>query len=81
MGYIKEPKGVDLIVAPSVLTEQDLKMISEIIADYKRTGKLPVKNKRKTLRDVLIQSGRLDKKQTCARSAPGFSRCRGNPRI
>ena len=49
MGYIKEPKGVDLIIEPSVLTEQDKKIISEIIANYKRTGKMPVTQKRKII--------------------------------
>lgn len=49
MGYIKEPKGVDLIIEPSVLTEQDKKTISEIIANYKRTGKMPVSQKRKII--------------------------------
>ncbi len=44
MGLIKEPKGIDLIVGPSILTEQDRNMISAIIADYKRTGKMPVKS-------------------------------------
>ncbi len=41
MGYIKEPKGVDLIIGPATLTERDKKKISEIIAHYKRTGKKP----------------------------------------
>jgi hypothetical protein len=41
MGYIKEPKGVDFIVGPSTLTAKDKKMISDIIAKYKRTGKKP----------------------------------------
>jgi hypothetical protein len=50
MGLIKEPKGVDLVVGPSVLTEQDRKMISEIIANYKLTGKLPSKNKKNNSR-------------------------------
>ncbi len=45
MGLIKEPKGVDLLVGPSVLTEQDKKIISEIITNYKLTGKLPSKKK------------------------------------
>lgn len=45
MGHIKEPRGVDLIVGPSTLTEKDRKMISEIIANYKRTGKLPARSK------------------------------------
>jgi hypothetical protein len=43
MGLIKEPNGVDLIVGPSLLTPADKKMISAIIADYKRTGKMPGK--------------------------------------
>ena len=51
MGYIKEPKGVDLVIGPSVLTDQDRKMISEIIANYKRTGKLPSKTQRAGLRE------------------------------
>ena len=51
MGYIKEPKGVDLVIGPSVLTDQDRKMISQIIANYKRTGKLPSKTQRTGLRE------------------------------
>lgn len=39
MGYIKEPKNVDLIVAPSVLTEEIKQSISLAIAHYKKTGK------------------------------------------
>ncbi|HXL56412.1 MAG TPA: hypothetical protein VN958_09155 [Chitinophagaceae bacterium] len=50
MGLIREPKGVDLIVGPSVLTDKDRKMISEIIANYKKTGKLPSKIKKQTPR-------------------------------
>ena len=41
MGHIKEPIGVDLVVGPSKLTEEDLKVISEIIAKFKKTGKTP----------------------------------------
>lgn len=41
MGYIKEPEGIDLVVEPSILTEQEKSMISEIIANYKLTGKKP----------------------------------------
>jgi len=44
MGLIKEPKGVDLLVGPSVLTEGDKQFISAVIASYKRTGKLPSKS-------------------------------------
>jgi hypothetical protein len=50
MGLIREPKGIDLVVGPSVLTEQDKQMISEIITNYKRTGKLPAKPAKTQLR-------------------------------
>ena len=49
MGIIKEPKGVDLIVAPSVLTEEDKKLISEVIDNYKKTGKKPSRKSVSTL--------------------------------
>jgi hypothetical protein len=39
MGYIREPEGVDFVVEPHVLTEQDQQIMSKIIADYKATGK------------------------------------------
>ena len=39
MGYIKEPKNVDLVVGPSVLTNGDLLTISNAIAEYRKTGK------------------------------------------
>jgi hypothetical protein len=35
MGYIKEPLDVDLVIAPSVVTEEDFAAISAAIADYK----------------------------------------------
>ena len=40
MGYIREPKGVDFVVEPHVLTDEDQKVMSKIIADYKATGKI-----------------------------------------
>jgi len=43
MGYIKEPDGVDFFVDSKPLTEKERKEISEIIAQYKLTGR-----KRKT---------------------------------
>jgi hypothetical protein len=43
MGFIKEPKGIDLIVKSEPLTEQDRKLISNVIANYKLTGKKPSK--------------------------------------
>lgn len=41
MGYIKEPEGIDLNLSPMPLTDGDKKQISEIIAEYKKTGKVP----------------------------------------
>jgi hypothetical protein len=53
MGYIKEPKGVDFVVEPHVLTDEDRKIMSKIIADYKATGKvtrapIPKKTRRRS---------------------------------
>jgi hypothetical protein len=39
MGYIKEPKGVNFVVEPHVVTAEDRRIISESIAHYKATGK------------------------------------------
>ncbi len=39
MGHIKEPEGVDLLIESSLLTGQERKRISEIIAHFKATGK------------------------------------------
>jgi hypothetical protein len=39
MGYIKEPYGIDFIVDPKPLTIDDRKMISDVIAYYKATGR------------------------------------------
>ena len=64
MGHIKEPKGVDLLVGPSDFTEQDRKMISEIIANYKLTGKLPSKKKQGNSRRRI--ASRMQKKKVTA---------------
>ena len=40
MGYVKEPKGVDFVVEPHVVTDEDLRIMSKIIAEYKATGKI-----------------------------------------
>jgi hypothetical protein len=39
MGYIKEPFGIDFIVDATPPTIEDRKMISEVIAYYKATGR------------------------------------------
>lgn len=42
MGYIREPKNVDLVVGPSVLTEDTKNKIEQAIAQYKNTGQKSV---------------------------------------
>jgi hypothetical protein len=42
MAHIKEPNGIDLIVKPMPLSDEDRKSISAIIAAYKLTGEKPV---------------------------------------
>ncbi|MEO8147393.1 MAG: hypothetical protein ABI723_07140 [Bacteroidia bacterium] len=64
MGFIKEPKGVDLVIGPSVLTEQDTKMISEIIVHYKRTGKTPNKTQRAEIRKRITLQSAVSKRRT-----------------
>ncbi len=36
MGYIREPKGVDFLIAPTIITEDDKWAIKAAIANYKR---------------------------------------------
>ena len=50
MGYIKEPKGVDFVVEPHVVTIEDRRIISEAIAQYKATGKFKKAPKLKRVR-------------------------------
>ncbi len=40
MGYIREPKGVDFVVEPHVVTDEDRRIMTEIITAYKTTGKV-----------------------------------------
>jgi hypothetical protein len=42
MGYIKEPIGVDLIVSPMPLSDDDRQKISAVIAHFKKTGEILV---------------------------------------
>lgn len=41
MGNIREPKNIDLVVAPSILTEDIKYSIQQAIALYKKTEKKP----------------------------------------
>ncbi len=59
MGYIRESKNVDLVVAPSILTEEAKHAISDAIAQYKKTGKEPASIVSKNARDL---SANLSKK-------------------
>jgi len=40
MGYIREPKGVDFVVEPHIVTDEDRKIMSKIIAEYRATRKI-----------------------------------------
>jgi len=42
MGYIREPKHVDLVVGPSIFTEATRQTIAQAIARYKKTGQKPM---------------------------------------
>jgi hypothetical protein len=59
MGHIKEPLGIDFVVDPTPLTEEDKKQISEFIAYYKRTGKkMPIpktSKRRRTARSTKVK--------------------------
>jgi hypothetical protein len=39
MPHIKEPYGIDFLVENNPVTEEDKKLISEVIAHYKATGR------------------------------------------
>jgi len=58
MGYIKEPKGIDFVVEPHVVTEEDRKVISEAIAHYKATGKFKNVSKPKRARRAAKQKAK-----------------------
>jgi len=51
MGHIKEPDGVDLVIGPSKITEEEKNRISWIIQYYKRTGKMPTKKQVSSLQE------------------------------
>ena len=50
MGYIKEPKGIDLIIPPSKLTEKE----AIEIADFIRSDKL--KNKKSVMKRTIKET-------------------------
>ena len=58
MGYIKEPKGVDFVVEPHVVTDEDRKVISEAIAYYKANGKFKKVPKTKKARRNAIKKAK-----------------------
>lgn len=45
MGYIKEPKNIDLQIEPTKVTEEDINAISEFIQKQKKDSKRRKKNK------------------------------------
>ena len=54
MKHIKEPQNIDLVVAPSVLTDAHRRAISNAITEYYKTGAVPVGNITKA--KAIIQS-------------------------
>ena len=52
MGHIKEPDGVDLVIGPSKITEEEKNRISWIIQYFKRTGKKPSKKQVASLQET-----------------------------
>ncbi len=51
MGHIKEPVGIDLVVVPMPLSEEDRKALSTVIAQYKLTKEVP-KSKAKLAKTI-----------------------------
>jgi len=72
MGYIKEPKNVDFVVAPTVLSEANKRAISDAIAFYRKTGQQPgnadvqIANSRKNT----SQAKTINKKSTITKNNP-----------
>ncbi len=58
MAHIKEPIGIDLLVAPNRLTKEDREHISKIIAEYKITGKKFSLSTSKTTKQTKIKNPR-----------------------
>jgi hypothetical protein len=56
MGYIKEPKGVDFVVEPHIVTAEDRRIISDAIAHYKATGKFKTKPNAKDISSKISKS-------------------------
>ncbi|MFN0031084.1 MAG: hypothetical protein ACKVOR_02880 [Flavobacteriales bacterium] len=66
MNHIKEPTGINFLVDPTPLTIEYRKRISEIIADYKRTGRKPLADKTMQRQDKRLRNSnnRLTSKKT-----------------
>jgi len=56
-GYIKEPDGIDLNIAPMDLSEEDRQVLSAVIAQYKRTKEVPA-SKPKTAKKARMSTSR-----------------------
>lgn len=69
MGYIKEPKGIDLVVGPSELTEQDTNCIRLAISAYKNkktAGKFSSIKEEQSMVKESLQSSYVSLPQTLA---------------
>lgn len=74
MDYTKEPEGIDLNLTPMLLSDEDRQEIREIIAEYKKSGKIP-KNAReqpKTAQRKL--PGAFNKSETLTGKVPAHKK-------
>ena len=60
MEFIKEPKEIDFVIDSDPLTEKDRQLISDIIADYKLTGR---KRKSASFSNLTVTSRKNQRKQ------------------
>lgn len=59
MAIIKEPEGVDFVVEPRVLTEEDRRIVAEHIRAHKAKQTQEEKNYNKAFTDVIQAMSRL----------------------
>ena len=59
MAIIREPEGVDFVVEPHVLTDEDKRIVAEHIRAHKATQSQEEKNYNKAFTDVIQAMNRL----------------------
>jgi hypothetical protein len=75
MAFIKEPVGVDLTVEPMPLSEEDKKALSDAIAQYKQTGKVPkIKDRPKKIKPSDEKKNKSEKVKAKVKETAGASK-------